>query len=73
MKFLRDLFTEADGTTWDAGRIMWALGFFAFIGLAVMAYAVNKQDFDPVAFGTGLGLVLASGGGMIWMKDKEKP
>jgi hypothetical protein len=71
-KILFDCFTEADGKTWDLGRIQWFVGTLVFFGMTGWVYGYKGQMFDPAAFGTGLGLVLAAGGGMIWMKDKEK-
>ncbi len=71
MKFVRELFTEADNTTWDLGRLQWFVGTLVFFALSGWAYGWRGQTFDPVSWGTGLGAVLAAGGGMIWMKDKE--
>lgn len=72
MKFLMDIFTEADGKTWDLGRFQWFVGTVAFFGLSGWAYIFRGQAFDPTAWGAGRAAVLASGAGMIWMKDKEK-
>lgn len=72
MKFFRDLFTEADGKTWDLGRVQGTIAFATFLGLSVYAYCWKGQTFDPSAWGIGFGAVAAAYGAMIWMKDKEK-
>lgn len=73
MKFIRDVFTESDGTTWDLGRLQWFVGTIAFFALSGFAYVFKGQPFEPVTWGAGLAAVLAAGGGMVWMKSKEKP
>lgn len=73
MNFFKDLFTEADNQTWDLGRFQWLVGTVVFFSLSFWAYGFRGQAFDPVTWGAGFGAVLAAGGGMIWMKDKEKP
>jgi len=72
MKFIRDLFTESDGKTWDLGRVQGTIGFATFLGLSVFAYIVKGQAFDPATWGAGFGAVVAAYGAMIWMKDKEQ-
>ncbi len=65
------MFTEADGKTWDLGRMQWFVGTAVFFALSLWAYGWNNQPFDPVLWGTGFGAVLMAGGGMIWAKGKE--
>lgn len=71
MNFILNLFTEADGKTWDLGRFQWFVGTVVFFGLSGWAYIFHGQAFDPVAWGGGLAAVLGSGGAMLWMKSKE--
>lgn len=71
MNCLRDLLTEANNTTWDVGRLQWAAGTVVFFALSIFAYAFKGQQFDPVTWGAGFGAVMAAGGAMIWMKNKE--
>lgn len=73
MKFIRDVFTESDGTTWDLGRFQWFVGSVIFFTLSGWAYVIHGQAFDPVAWGAGFAATLAAGGGMILMKGKEAP
>ncbi len=72
MKTVKDMFTEADGTTWDLGRMQWFVGTVVYFVLSAWAYGYHRQPFDPVLWGTGFAAVLASGGGMIWLKGHEK-
>jgi Zn-dependent protease len=73
-EFVRNLLTESDNTTYDAGRVLWAAGVIVFLGLAV--YVTVKRDqpeFDFQAFGIGFGAVLAAGGGMVaWMREPPR-
>ena len=71
MKFISNMFTEADNVTWDLGRVQWFVGTVVFFALSAWAYGYKGQAFDPVSWGGGLAAVLAAGGGMIWMKSKE--
>jgi len=71
MSFVKNLFTEADGVTWDLGRLQWFVGTVVYFGLSGYVYVFKAQAFDPVAWGAGFAAVLAAGGGMVWMKSKE--
>lgn len=70
-KFFRDLFTEADNTTFDLGRVQGTLAFASYLFYAFWAYVIKGQSFDPQTAGIGLAAVMAGYGGMIWMKGKE--
>jgi len=71
-KLLKDCFTGIDGESWDLGRILWFKAVIVF--LALSCYTVYKcQPFDPAAFGTGLGLVLAAGGAALGFKAGTEP
>ena len=71
MKFLTDLFTETDGTTWDLGRVQGTIAFATYLVYAGWAYVVKGQVFDPQAVGIGIAALMAGYGGMIWAKGKE--
>ena len=65
-RFLKDLFTEADGRTFDLKRALWALGVVWF--MACETYAVAQgQAFDPQGTAIGLGGLIAAGGAAIAM------
>ena len=72
MKLVIDLFTEADGKTWDLGRVQGTVAFAAYLLTMTWAYVWRGQAFDPQAVGIGLAAVMAGYGGMIWMKGKEQ-
>ena len=54
----------------EIGRLLWACGAASFILYSGIAMGFGLQ-FDHVAFGTGLGLVLAAGGIGIAAKDSQ--
>ena len=65
-------FTGKDNTTLDIGRILWFQGVVFYFGMS--AYALYKTGtFDPTAWGTGFGLVLAGGGAALALKSKTEP
>lgn len=74
MRFLRHLLTaDRDSQTYDLIRVGVACSLVT--GLALVVYTVVWKDaaFDFAAFGTGVGLILAAGGGAMWArKDTEK-
>lgn len=72
-KFFKDLFTLADGTSYDLGRVLWALGVIWYLALGIFAILLNKQAFNFVEAGTGLGLALAGGGAALWAKRDTEP
>jgi hypothetical protein len=66
------IFSGKDNHTLDLGRIMWAVGTIIFFILSI--HSVYKGAiFDPVAWGTGFGAVLAAGGAALWMKKDTEP
>jgi len=72
MKVIKCLFTGIDNETVDLGRILWALGNLVFFALSI--HSVWKgTTFDPVAWGTGFGTILAAGGAALWIKKDTEP
>lgn len=72
MKLLRDIFTGKDNTTYDLGRISWALSVIWFMSASTYNLIVT-QTFDMVAAGTGLGGILAAGGAALALKSGDEP
>ena len=72
-KFLRDLLTaDRDSRTYDLVRVGTAMALVVGLGLTVYAVGWRGDPFDLTAFGTGIGLILAAGGGARWArKDRE--
>lgn len=66
-----------DNTSFEAGRVLWVIGTFAYIvgAMVFQGIAVAKgQTFNMIEFGTGFGGGLSSilllGGGAISLKDR---
>ena len=72
-KFIRDLLTaDKYSSVYDLVRVGTALSLIVGLGLTVYAVGWRGDPFDLTAFGTGIGLILAAGGGAMWArKDKE--
>ena len=66
MKF--NLLRGVNNEHFDVARILWALSVLAGIGYAGWHLAFNAS-FNVIEFGTGMGLLLAGGGGSVAMKD----
>lgn len=73
MKFLRDILTsDKRSRTYDLVRVGTAASLITGIGLTTFVVVARAQPFDMSSFGTGLGLILAAGGGAMWArKDRE--
>ena len=71
--FLRDILTaDRDSRVYDLVRVGTAAALVVGMGLTVYAVVWRGETFDLTAFGTGIGLILAAGGGAMWArKDRE--
>jgi hypothetical protein len=70
-EIIRQLLTGKDNTTYDIGRVSWAIGIIAVIALAfyeVMSSAVSIRELAEA-----LGIVSAAGGASVAMKGKTEP
>ena len=72
-KFLADILTGKDGHTYDIGRILWAWSVVSFTALGGYDLVHAGYRFDPVAYGTGIAAVLASGGAALGLKARTEP
>jgi hypothetical protein len=72
MKWFTDILTDDVGN-FTPDKVLWAFGVVAFIGYAGWDLIVFKNPFHPAEYGTGLGLVLAAGGGAMWLASRQKP
>ena len=68
----RHLFTGKDGVTFDLGRVLWLKMALAYVGLSVVHY-LHGGTFDPIAWATGAGAILAAGGGALALKAGTEP
>jgi hypothetical protein len=69
---IKDLATGIDGESYDVGRVLWALGALAFLGMSIYA-VIHTGAFDAMGFGAGYGGVLGGGGAALGMKSKTEP
>jgi hypothetical protein len=72
LDFFKHCFTGADNTTFDVGRVLWALAFLIGMGLSVFS-VVTSKPFDLQAFGIGAGMLLAAGAGALKLKESTEP
>ena len=73
MKFIKDIFTLANGEDFDIGRIVGFAGAVTFIYLSIFAVVVKGQAFDPQAWGMGFGLLITGIGAALMLKHKTEP
>ena len=66
------VFSGKDNRTLDLGRILWAIGTLVYFALSIHS-VWHGTVFDPIAWGTGFGAVLAAGGAALWMKKDTEP
>lgn len=66
------LFTAADNTTWDLGRVLWAKISVTYVGLSVWYYGTGHA-FDPVAWSVGAAGILAGGAANLKIKQTTEP
>lgn len=68
-KLFNDITTGIDGKTFDICKVALLISMTVFLILAV----VNYSKFDPMAFGGGLGALLAGTGVAVAVKAKTEP
>lgn len=73
MGWFRKLLTAKDNQTPDVVRIIGFLGGVQFLVNAGWDIAVRHNAFDPVAYGTGLGLMLTAIGAALRLKHTTEP
>ncbi len=74
MKFLREILTaDADSKVYDLVRVGTFASLVVGIGLTVYTVVWRADKFDLSAFGTGIGLILAAGGGAMWARRDREP
>jgi hypothetical protein len=73
LNFFRLALTGPDNQTWDIARVLWALGVFSYLGMAVWSVVGLHNPPDLMAFGGGFGVVLAAGGAGVAVKSHTEP
>jgi len=72
VKFLTDIFTENNGTSFCMARFGFALGVLTYIGLSCWSVIGQGKPFDMQGFGIGLGSTLGAGSLGIAIKAKSE-
>lgn len=65
---MKKLFTETDNETYDITKILATASVFTGLGLSVYAVVINRNPFDMVAFGTGIGLLFSGTAALLKFK-----
>ena len=68
-KWLRDIFTETDGVTYDVVRWLAVLSIFVGLGLSIFSVVIKGQAFSLQDFGIGIGAVFLSVGAALKLKE----
>ena len=71
-KVIHDCLTGVDGTTYDPARVYGAMAVNVFLINSVYA-VIQNQNWDPVNYGTGFGILLAGFGAAVALKAKTEP
>lgn len=69
----KHLLTIKDGQTYAPSRVYWCLAALTQIILTFWHVIVLGKDFSSTDFGTGMGLILTSGGIGVWITRKSEP
>ena len=72
-KIFQDIFTGADGVTYDVARVLWF--FTTLIGHLIYGFLVifKGVQFDWVAYGSGNAALHGSFGASLWAKANTEP
>lgn len=72
IKIVRDCFTGKDNETYDIVRIVYFISCIVYFVLSFIE-TFHGHDFEPVQFGTGLGLITGAAGAALGLKHKAEP
>lgn len=70
---VKHLLTIKDGKTYAPSRVYWCLAALTQIILTFWHVMWLGKDFSSTDFGTGMGLILTSGGVGVWITRKTEP
>lgn len=69
---LRELFTGKDNTTYDLGRVLWALSYVALVVFTGWSM-YRGEHFSVAEYAGGCAALLAGGAGGIALKSSTEP
>lgn len=69
---IKNSLTGKDNTTWDLGRILWAIAFVTGLVLVISAH-IRQVMFDVQGYGLGIGALLTGGGLGLKLKEDTEP
>lgn len=72
-RFFKDLLTGQSGEHYELARVGLFLALISAITFQAIALAVKNQAWSMTDFGTGMGIILAGGGGAALLKDLGNP
>jgi hypothetical protein len=72
-KPIKDLLTAKDGDTYAPSRVYWSIASIQFVFNSAWALIALHQQWDPVAYGTGMSAILVAGGVGVWVTRKTEP
>lgn len=70
---VKNILTIKDGQTYAPSRVYWCLAALTQIILTFWHVMWLGKDFSSTDFGTGMGLILTSGGVGVWITQKSEP
>lgn len=68
-KAINDIFTDGTNHDVDFTKVLGAMAFVVFLVLSFYSYGYKGSNWDPVAWSTSVGILLAAVGGVSKIKD----
>ena len=68
-KAINDIFTDGTNHDIDFTKTLGGMAFMVFLVLSFYSYGYKDSNWDPVAWSTSVGILLAAVGGVSKIKD----